>query len=91
MRSDTEVLEEVEVDEDQLPTNHLIVYNDDKNTFEWVIVTLMKVCKHTLEQAEQCTHIIHHKGKCSVKEGSFEELEPLKYGINDAGINADIF
>lgn len=91
MGTDIEVLDEVEVIEEQLPTNKLIVYNDDHNTFEWVIITLMKVCKHTLEQAEQCTHIIHHKGKCSVKEGSFEELEPLKDGINDAGINADIF
>lgn len=79
-----------EVLEDTKETNQLIVYNDDVNTFEYVILTLMKVCKHTLEQAEQCTHIIHYKGKCSVKEGTYEELIPYRFAITDAGINAEI-
>ncbi len=68
----------------------LVVYNDDFNTFEHVINTLIKVCRHTVEQAEQCTHIIHYKGKCAVKKGPFEELKPMKESICEAGIDAKI-
>lgn len=68
----------------------LVVFNDDINTFEHVIATLIQVCKHTSEQAEQCTWIIHYKGKCSVKKGSFEELAPMRQGICDKGISAEI-
>ena len=68
----------------------LVVFNDDFNTFDHVISTLMKVCSHSPEQAEQCTWIIHYKGKCSVKKGTFEELKPMKDGIIDAGIDAKI-
>ena len=68
----------------------LVVYNDDFNTFEHVINTLIKVCKHSSEQAEQCTWIIHYKGKCAVKNGTFEELRPMKDSICEAGIDAKI-
>lgn len=81
-----EVLESVS-DED---VNDLIVYNDDINTFDHVINTLIKVCKHTPEQAEQCTLLVHYKGKCAVKKGSFVDLIPYRQGIVEAGINAEI-
>ncbi len=68
----------------------LVVYNDDFNTFEHVINTLIKVCKHTTEQAEQCTYIIHYRGKCAVKKGPFDELKPMKESICEAGIDAKI-
>jgi len=68
----------------------LVVYNDDYNTFEHVINTLIKVCRHTPQQAEQCTYIIHYRGKCCVKKGAFKELEPMKNAILDAGIDAKI-
>ena len=68
----------------------LVVFNDDVNTFEHVINTLVKVCKHTFEQAEQCTLLIHYKGKCTVKTGAFEELTPLREHILDAGITVAI-
>ena len=70
--------------------NDLIVYNDDVNTFDHVINTLIRVCKHEPNQAEQCTLLIHYKGKCAVKKGSFVELIPYRQGIVDAGINAEI-
>ncbi len=70
--------------------NDLIVYNDEVNTFEHVIDTLVKVCKHTPEQAEQSTLLVHYKGKCAVKKGSFVDLVPYRQGIVDAGINAEI-
>jgi ATP-dependent Clp protease adaptor protein ClpS len=68
----------------------LIVFNDDVNSFDHVINVLMRVCGHAREQAEQCTMIIHYKGKCGVKKGSFEELKPMCEAILDAGIQATI-
>lgn len=68
----------------------LIVFNDDVNTFDHVINTLIKVCKHTHEQAEQCTMLIHYKGKCTVKNGSFDFLKPMRDAICEAGIDARI-
>lgn len=68
----------------------LVVFNDDVNTFEHVINTLIQVCRHTPEQAEQCTWLIHYKGKCTVKIGSFADLKPMRQGICDKGISAEI-
>jgi ATP-dependent Clp protease adaptor protein ClpS len=68
----------------------LVVFNDDVNTFEHVTRTLIKVCQHTPEQAEQCTLIIHYKGKCQVKNGTFDFLRPLREAICEAGIDARI-
>lgn len=68
----------------------LIVYNDDVNTFDHVIESLMKVCRHDAIQAEQCTWIIHHNGKCQVKHGTYEKLEPMCTGLLDRGISAVI-
>lgn len=68
----------------------LVVFNDDVNTFDHVIQTLINVCKHTAEQAEQCTLIIHYRGKCTVKNGNFNFLRPLRDAICEAGIDARI-
>ena len=68
----------------------LIVWNDEVNTFEWVIETLVDVCGHTTEQAEQCAIIIDSKGKYAVKEGSYEQLKPMCDAITDRGIGATI-
>lgn len=84
--------EEVELLEVELKSEQfeLVVFNDDVNTFEHVTETLIKICKHTQEQAEQCTLLIHYKGKCSVKLGVFEELVPMRQAICDRGISAEI-
>ncbi len=89
-QEEVEVLDEVLVDEEQVDLNSLVVLNDDYNTFDHVTKTLIRVCKHTSEQAEQCTLIIHYKGKCSVKAGTYAELTPLCTAIHDAGIGAEI-
>ena len=68
----------------------LIVWNDEVNTFEWVIDTLMEVCAHSFEQAEQCAYIIHYKGKYSVKQGTYNELKPMCDAITERGIGATI-
>ncbi len=68
----------------------LIVWNDDVNTFDWVIETLVEVCSHTPEQAEQCAMLIHFKGKYAVKEGDYETLKPMCEAICERMINATI-
>ena len=81
-----DVLEVIETTE----VMDIVVFNDDVNTFEHVIETLIRVCKHTPEQAEQCTLLIHHKGKCAVKTGTFEFLLPMRNAICEVGIDAKI-
>ena len=68
----------------------LVVWNDEVNTFEWVIESLMEICDHTYEQAEQCAYIIHFKGKYAVKEGFYEKLKPMCDAITDRGIGATL-
>jgi ATP-dependent Clp protease adaptor protein ClpS len=84
----TQEKEDVAVLEDK--AHNLIVWNDDVNTFDWVIESLMAICEHSPEQAEQCSLIIHHKGKCGVKKGSFEILRPQCEALIERGINATI-
>jgi ATP-dependent Clp protease adaptor protein ClpS len=71
--------------------NHrIIVWTDEVNTFDWVIDSLMDICCHTREQAEQCALIIHHAGKYAVKQGDFDTLRPQCEALIDRGINATI-
>lgn len=81
-------LEEVEVGTDQ--ESELIVFNDDVNTFDHVIKALIDICEHSPEQAEQCTLIIHYKGKCAVKYGYYEQLVPMRNAICERGISAEV-
>jgi len=81
-----ETLEEVDLSNE----SEIIVYNDDVNTFEHVINTLMKVCDHTAEQAEQCSIIVHYKGKCGVKSGDYSDLKPRCSKLLEAGLSAEI-
>ena len=75
---------------DLMNENEIILYNDDVNTFDHVINTLISVCDHTLEQAEQCSLIVHYKGKCSVKTGSYSVLKPMCTELLQAGLSAEI-
>jgi len=70
--------------------NEIVVYNDEVNTFDHVIETLINACDHTKEQAEQCTILVHYKGKCTVKTGELKDLKPRCSKILEAGINAEI-
>jgi ATP-dependent Clp protease adaptor protein ClpS len=71
-------------------TFQLIVWNDEVNSFDWVIQTLIEVCSHSLEQAEQCSMIIHTKGKYAVKDGDYDFLKPMCDAITERGIGATI-
>jgi ATP-dependent Clp protease adaptor protein ClpS len=88
--TDVAILEDIDMAIDIQSPFHLIVWNDDVNTFDWVIETLVTVCHHTHEQAEQCAIYIHFKGKYAVKHGSYEELEPMCTAITDRGISATV-
>ncbi len=81
-----DLLEAVEITD----VKDLVVFNDDFNTFDHVINTLIRVCKHTPEQAEQCTLLIHFRGKCTVRSGSYDQLNPMREAICEAGIDAKI-
>lgn len=88
VREDVLTLDEVL--EDVVYGHALVVYNDDVNTFDWVIESLIKVCKHTPEQAEQCSLLIHFNGKCAVKHGEEAELIPMKDALLERGITAKV-
>jgi len=83
---ETDVLEVIE----DTDLKDLVVFNDDFNTFDHVITTLIRVCKHSTEQAEQCTWLIHYKGKCAVRSGAEADLKPMRDAICDVGIDARI-
>ena len=68
----------------------LILHNDDYHTFDYVIDALIKICEHDEQQAEQCTLLIHYKGKCDVKKGSFSYLRPLKKALTQKKLKATI-
>ncbi|MFN6379124.1 MAG: ATP-dependent Clp protease adaptor ClpS [Flavobacteriales bacterium] len=71
-------------------TKKIVLFNDDVNTFDFVIQSLIEVCGHEPMQAEQCTLLVHYKGKCDVKEGEYNKLEPICTALLDRGLTAEI-
>ena len=90
MGTKEKISEKILSDTDNLHENEIILFNDDVNTFDHVIDTLMRICDHTLEQAKQCSIIVHYKGKCSVKSGSYSDLKPRCTKLLEAGLSAEI-
>lgn len=88
--ADTDVLLMDEVLTKTTSPFQIVVWNDDVNTFEWVIETLVDICGHSYEQAEQCAFIIHHSGKYAVKNGTYDDLRPMCDAILDRGISATL-
>ncbi|MCH2198710.1 MAG: ATP-dependent Clp protease adaptor ClpS [Flavobacteriales bacterium] len=82
--------EDVLVLTEEVEEKQIVLFNDEVNTFDFVIESLIKVCGHDPIQAEQCTIIVHFKGKCSVKKGTFEDLEPMCTALLDRGLTAEI-
>lgn len=76
--------------EELTDTRNLILFNDDVNTFQHVIEMLMKYCKHEAMQAEQCAYIVHYNGKCTVKNGTYDELVPVCTALLESGLSAEI-
>ena len=84
------IQEEVETTEDHGSFNEIVLFNDDVNTFDHVIETLVDVCNHSYEQAEQCSILVHYKGKCTVKTGPYDDLKPRCTKLLQAGLSAEI-
>jgi ATP-dependent Clp protease adaptor protein ClpS len=91
-KMNTFVEEDVLVEKQVVETElyDLVVFNDDVNSFEHVIRTLIEICDHEPQQAEQCTWLIHYKGKCTVKHGSFNEMADMRNAICDRGLSAEV-
>lgn len=87
---DTEVLEKPIAKKQTEQVRDLVLHNDDVNTFDFVIETLIDVCSHNPLQAEQCAHIVHNNGKCGVKKGSFTDLKPMRETLLQKGLSATI-
>jgi len=68
----------------------LVLHNDEVNTFDYVMETLVEVCDHSLTQAEQCATITHYKGKCEVRSGSLSEMKELRYKLISRGLKASV-
>lgn len=90
MSTKEKVRERISVQEIITKNNEIVLYNDDVNTFDHVIETLMRVCEHTPEQAEQCSLIVHYNGKCTVKTGPMDKLKPQCTQLLEAGLSAEI-
>lgn len=91
MSAKEKISEELLLDEETVKQNEIVLFNDDVNTFEHVIDTLIDVCDHTPEQAEQCSLIVHYNGKCTVKTGEYNDLKPRCTRLLQAGLNAEIY
>jgi len=90
MTTKEQIKEDTDVAEIKVNEHQIVLFNDDVNTFDHVVETLIRVCGHTLEQAEQCSIIVHYKGKCTVKTGSYEELKPRCTQLLQADLSAEI-
>ena len=90
VEEETLVQEDVALDEAVSWGWHIVLYNDDHNTFEHVIECLMAYCGHEVMQAEQCAIIVHTKGKCSVKNGDFDELEPICTALSERDLSVEV-
>ena len=90
MTTNPELKRQEQVDVLSSKEYEIILHNDDVNTFDHVINCLIRYCDHTLEQAEQCAYIVHYRGKCTVKTGSFEDLEPRCSSLLKADLSAEL-
>lgn len=90
MSTKEKIQEEVDVLEKETNQHEIVLYNDDVNTFDFVIDSLIDVCEHTLEQAEQCTILVHYKGKCTVKTGEFKDLQSRCSKLLSLGLSAEL-
>jgi ATP-dependent Clp protease adaptor protein ClpS len=90
MSTKEKIQEEVDVLEQEVNQHEIVLHNDDVNTFDFVMDSLIDVCEHTLEQAEQCTMLVHYKGKCTVKTGEYKDLKPRCSKLLTLGLSAEL-
>jgi len=90
MSTKEKIQEEVDMLEKEVNQHEIVLHNDDVNTFDFVIDSLINVCEHSVEQAEQCTWLVHFKGKCTVKTGEFKDLESRCSKLLSLGLSAEL-
>ena len=90
MSTKEKIQEDVAVLEQETFQHEIVLHNDDVNSFDFVIDSLVSVCEHTFEQAEQCALLVHYKGKCTVKTGLIDDLKPRCSTLLEAGLSAEI-
>ena len=90
MSTKKKIQEEVDTLEKETNQNEIVLFNDDVNTSDHVIDSLIDICDHTLEQAEQCAILVHYKGKCTVKTGEYNDLKPRCIRLLTKGLSAEI-
>ncbi len=90
MSTKEQISEEVLLAEETVKQSEIVLFNDEVNTFDHVIETLISVCEHSPEQAEQCSLIVHYNGKCTVKTGEYDDLKPKCSRLLQAGLSAEI-
>ncbi|PHS34728.1 MAG: hypothetical protein COA92_02275 [Sulfurovum sp.] len=90
MSTKKKIQEEIDVLEKVINQNEIVLFNDDVNTFDHVIDSLIAICDHSLEQAEQCAMLVHYKGKCTVKTGEYYDLKPRCSQLLTRGLSAEI-
>ena len=90
MSTREKIQEDVDVLTQETQQHEIVLFNDDVNTFEFVIDSLINVCEHSIEQAEQCTWLVHFKGKCTVKTGEIEDLKPRCSKLLELGLSAEL-
>ncbi len=90
MSTKEKIQEESDILEKEVNQHEIVLFNDDVNTFDFVIESLIDVCEHTLEQAEQCSILVHYKGKCTVKTGEYKDLKPRCSKLLQLGLSAEL-
>ena len=90
MSTKEKIQEESDVLEKEVNQHEIVLFNDDVNTFDFVIDSLINVCEHTIEQAEQCSILVHYKGKCTVKTGEYKDLKPRCSKLQQLGLSAEL-
>jgi len=90
MSTQKKIQEKIDILEQEISLHEIVLFNDEVNTFEYVINSLIDVCDHSPEQAEQCTYLVHYKGKCTVKSGEYDELKPRCSRLLNLGLSAEI-
>ncbi len=90
MSTREKIQEEVDVLEQEANQHEIVLFNDDVHTFDYVIDSLINVCDHSVEQAEQCTWLVHFKGKCTVKTGELDDLKPRCSKLLELGLSAEL-
>jgi ATP-dependent Clp protease adaptor protein ClpS len=90
MSTKKKIQEKVDILEQLINQNEIVLFNDDVNTFDYVIDSLVDICDHSLEQAEQCALLVHYKGKCTVKTGEYNDLKPRCSQLLTRGLSAEI-